>query len=684
MLYKKLSVLACAVAMMACTNEKQVQTEVTAIELDNMDSTVRPADDFFKFVNGNWVANTEIPADQGRWGSFNELREYNNDVVMDVLKKAAESGKYEEGTDQKKAADFFSIGMDSLLAENTGVKPVEKFFEQISAITNATDLQKYLSMQQQYGGGAFFNFAVFQDLKQSDVMAAYLAQGGLGLPDRDYYTKTDDKSVEIRQKYEAFVADMFMRVTGVDEATAKQHAKTVMELETQLAKASMTNVERRNTPALYNKMAVDELSGLAPSFDWHAYLIDLGATHLDTLIVMQPKFIQEFEHIIAETPVSNWKTYLQWALINKSANYLNHDIVKANFDFYGTELRGTKEMRPRWKRVLGTTNRFMGEAIGKLYVDDAFPPEAKASAIEMVDYIKKAYAARIKNLDWMTDSTKEQALAKLSTFTVKIGYPDKWKDYSMLEVKNAGEGASYIDNVLAASKFTFQRNLDKLGKPVDKTEWNMNPQTVNAYYNPLQNEIVFPAGILQPPFYNYKADAAVNFGGIGAVIGHEISHGFDDQGARFDPEGNMKNWWTKEDSANFKARNGKLIAQFNAFEPLDSVYVNGAFTLGENIGDLGGVNAAYDGLQLYMADHGRPEDIDGLTAEQRFFVSWATIWRIKYRDETLRTQVNTDPHSPGMYRANGPLQNMPAFYKAFDVKPGDGMYRDDSVRVVIW
>ncbi len=681
---KKLSLLLLGVAFIGCSPEQSTEEEVPAIVLNNMDTTINPADDFFGYVNGNWVANTEIPGDQGRWGSFNELREFNNDVVMDVLKRAAESGKYKEGTDQKKASDFFSVGMDSLLAESTGTKPIQKYLQQIKDIQNTEDLQKFMSLQQMYGGGAFFNFAVFQDLKQSSIMTTYLAQGGLGLPDRDYYTKEDSKSIETREKYEAFVAKMFGLVAENDEENAAKNAATVMAIETQLAEASMTNVEQRNIPALYNKMSITEVAELAPSFNWNTYLKDMGANGVDTLIVMQPKFIAEFENIVTNTPMEDWKVYLQWTIVNGTANFLNNEVVKTNFDFYGTELRGTKEMRPRWKRVLGTTNGFMGESIGKLYVDDAFPPEAKESAIEMVEYIKKAYAARIKNLDWMTDSTKEQALAKLATFTVKIGYPDKWKDYSKLEVKNGGEDASYIDNVFNASKFQFERNLNKLGKPVDKTEWGMNPQTVNAYYNPLQNEIVFPAGILQAPFYNYKADAAVNFGGIGAVIGHEISHGFDDQGSRFDPEGNMKNWWSEEDSKNFKERNEKLIAQFDAYEPLDSVYVNGKFTLGENIGDLGGINAAYDGLQLYMADQGRPKDIDGLTAEQRFFISWATIWRIKYRDETLRTQVNTDPHSPGMYRANGPLQNLPAFYEAFNVKPGDGMYRADSVRVVIW
>lgn len=681
---KKLTLLVIGAAFFACAPKEQSVDEVPAIVLDNMDTTINPADDFFDYVNGNWIKKTEIPADEGRWGSFQELREYSNDVVMDVLKNATESGKYKEGSDQKKAADFFSVGMDSLLAESAGTKPIQKYLDMVNNIQNMEDLQGFMSMQQTYGGGAFFDFSIFQDLKKSHVMTTYLSQGGLGLPDRDYYTKTDSKSKEIREKYEAFVAKMFELAEGEDAETAAKDAATVMQIENQLALASMNRVEQRNIPALYNKKSVEEIVALAPSFDWNKYLADMGANGIDTLIVTQPKFIEEFEKVVTNTPMDDWKTYLKWTVINGAANYLNHDVVQANFDFYGKELRGTTEMRPRWKRVLGTTNRFMGEAIGKLYVDETFPPEAKENALEMVDYLKKAYDKRINALDWMSDSTKQQAIAKLDSYTVKIGYPDKWKDYSKLEVKSGGEDASYIDNVMAASKFAFEQELDKLGKPVDKTEWGMNPQTVNAYYNPLNNEIVFPAAILQPPFYNYKADAAVNFGGIGAVIGHEISHGFDDQGARFDPEGNMKNWWSEEDLENFKARTGKLIEQFEAFEPLDSVHVNGQLTLGENIGDLGGINAAYDALEMYLEDHGRPEEIEGYTPEQRFFISWATVWRTKYRDEYLRTQVNTDPHSPAMYRANGPLENMPAFYKAFNVKPGNGMYRLDSVRVKIW
>ncbi len=663
--------------------EKMNDEEVIAINFDFMDSTISPADDFFKFVNGGWVDKTEIPGDQGRWGSFNELREMTNETVLNVLETAAGNENYSEGTDQRKAADFYSVGMDSLLAERTGKAPLKPFLDQINQIQNTQDLQRYMSTQQMYGGGAFFGFFILADLKNSKEMAAYVGQSGLGLPDRDYYTKTDDRSVEIREKYLNHIGRM-LELAGTSPEDARTWASGIMELETRLAEASMTNVERRNIPALYNKMSLTELAAVVPSFDWNRYLLDMEVKDVDTLIVMQPKFMAEFEKIVTEVPVSTWKEYLTWHLINGAAGFLSHDFVKADFNFFSKELQGIEEMRPRWKRVLGVTNGSLGEAIGKLYVEQVFPPEAKQKAQAMVENIKLAFASRIKDLDWMTDSTRQKALDKLKTMTVKIGYPEEWRDYSALTVDNDPEKSSYIQNVMNATKFGFEYQVAKLGKPVNKKEWAMTPQTVNAYFNPLFNEIVFPAAILQPPFYNYKADEAVNYGGIGAVIGHEISHCFDDQGSRFDAEGNLKNWWTDEDAEQFRARTGLLVTQYNMYEPLEDVNINGELTLGENIGDLGGVNAAYDGLQRFFAQNGRPEPIDGLTPEQRFFISWGTIWRIKYRDETLRTQILTNTHSPGMYRANGPLSNIEAFYEAFNVGAGDGMYRPDSLRVQIW
>lgn len=671
------------ISAFAC-NEGAGDKEVYhAINMDNIDKSVRPQDDFFMFVNGSWIKNTEIPEDQGSWGSFNELREKNNEVVLGVLERAAASDKYPAGTDQRKAADFFAVGMDSALAENLGLKPIMPLIERIEAMENKTDLQDFVAYQNKIGGSAFFGFAIFPDLMNSKVYASYFAQDGLGLPDKDYYTKTDEKSVELRNKYIAHTERM-MGMSKLFEGNLSEKANRVFQLENQLALASMNRTEQRNIPALYNPYAVSDLGTLTPSIDWDRFLTQLGVTGVDTIVVMQPEFMKEMEKVIKAGDLELWKDYLKWTVLNTFAGYLNKEIVDANFDFYGRELSGTTKIRPRWKRVLANTDGALGEAIGKLYVDEVFPPEAKETAKEMVSEILLAMGDRINNLDWMSGETKKKALEKLASFTVKIGYPDKWKDYSTLEVKRGTEDASYAGNIMNARIWNYEDRLSKLHEPVDKTEWGMTPQTVNAYYSPLNNEIVFPAAILQPPFFDFKADAPVNFGGIGAVIGHEISHGFDDNGSRFDANGNMLNWWSEDDLANFKQRGEQLVAQFNAYEPLDSLFVNGQLTLGENIGDLGGVLLAWDGLQRYFAKNGKTESIDDFTPEQRFFMSWGTIWRTKYRDEALRTQVMTNPHSPGMYRANAPLTNVDAFYEAFDVKEGDAMYKKPEERVRIW
>jgi len=682
--WSRITMFSIATIAVACgTSETVEETPIQALELTNMDSTVRPADDFFKFVNGKWIERTEIPEVWGSYGAPHKLYEDNNEIVLDLLESAVESGDYEEGTDQYKASVFYSVGMDSALAETAGLQPLKPYFDKIDAINNINDLQEYLSELEMIGGGRFFNFYVGTDLKKSDEVTTYLSQGGLGLPDRDYYTRDDARSIEIREKYVKHVARM-LQFTGVSAEESENQAKRIMKLETQLALASMTNVERRDTESQYNKYAISDLNRLVPSFSWNKYFADMEIEGIDSIIVRQPKYMEACEDIFSNTAMSEVKEYLVWGAINNNANYLNNEIVQADFDFYRTELRGVSKMRARWKRVLGTTNSVLGEAIGKLYVDATFPPEAKLKAKEMVENIKLAYAGRIKDLSWMSDSTKEKALEKLEKMVVKIGYPDKWRDYAALKVDNDPEKSSFMENILNARKFGFKYQAAKLGKPVDRTEWAMSPQTVNAYFDPTKNEIVFPAAILQPPFYNYKADEAVNYGGIGSVIGHEISHCFDDQGSKYDADGNLRNWWTDEDAENFKTRTAKLVDQFNSYEPLDSTFVNGSLTLGENIGDLGGINAAYDALQRYYAENGRPEDIAGLTAEQRFFIGHGAIWRIKYKDETLRVQMNTDTHSPNMYRVNGALSNHPAFYEVFGVKEGDQMYRPDSLRVNIW
>ena len=678
-----LTALLAILFMAACSTGGNEEEYAQGINLEYIDETVSPSEDFFRYVNGNWLNNTEIPSDQGRWGSFNELREYSREAVLQVLEQAAQDASYVEGSDERKAADFYAIGMDSLLAERVGVNPLQSWFEEIDAIEDESGLQKIVAKMHSYGANPFFGFFIFPDLVNSEIMNIYIDQGGMAMPDRDYYTKTDEKSEEIKTKYRELISSMF-RKAGFTNEEGAANSDIVMSIEGKLAEAALPRVERRDPRRLYNKRSLEELNDLCASIDWNQYLTDVGVTGYEELIVTEPDFFTGVQEIISTHPVSDLKVYLKWHAINSAAPYLNHDLVKENFEFYGKTLRGTEEMRPRWKRVLDQTGGALGEAVGKLYVAETFPPEAKEAAREMVDNILEAMGDRIRSLEWMTDSTKEQALKKLSTFTVKIGYPDEWRDYSDLTVETGTESSSYFQNVMNSAKFQHDRQIAKLGKPVDKKEWGMTPQTVNAYYNPLNNEIVFPAAILQPPFYNYEADPAVNYGGIGAVIGHEISHGFDDQGSRFDSEGNMTNWWTDEDRSRFDERTGRLIAQYDAFEPLEDNNVNGRLTLGENIGDLGGLSVAYDGMMKHFEKNGSPGEIDGFTQEQRFFISWATIWRIKYRDEFLRNQLITDPHSPGMYRANGPISNMESFYEAFGVKEGDAMWRADSVRVKIW
>ncbi|MFO7258888.1 MAG: M13 family metallopeptidase [Bacteroidota bacterium] len=686
MRYYNSAVIAFLLILVASCSSKKSETKLpdgVGLLISNMDTTVKPAEDFYRFANGGWLDRAQIPADRGSWGSFHELREKTQADVLEVLKSATDNSEYAEGSDQRKVSDFFEIGMDSLLSERVGMKAIDDYIKQIDAIAGKADIQKYFTKQQLYGGNAFFSIEAFPDLTKSDVIAVYLSGEGIGLPERDYYFDKSSKGKETREKYLAHVARM-LELSGIDKSSAARQANAIMKIETALAHATLTKEERRDPGKIYNKRSVNQLATMMPSFDWNAYFTDLGLSGIDSVVVVDIDFLPAVEKIISTTPIADVKSYFRWHLINLTAPYLNHEMVSADFDFYSKYLDGVEKMRPRWRRVLAQTDEALGEALGKLYVDKHFPPEAKQKAMEMVENIKRAFAERIKNLDWMSDSTKQKALEKLSTFTVKIGYPDEWKDYSALVVDRNPETASYAQNVLNAKRFNLEQQLAKYGKPVDHKEWGMTPQTVNAYYNPLFNEIVFPAAILQPPFYDYRADEAVNYGGMGAVIGHEISHGFDDQGSRFDAEGNLRNWWTEKDLAQFRERGKALAAQYSQYQPLDSVFVNGEFTLGENIGDLGGLSAASDGLQLHLKEHGRPGLIDGFTPEQRFFLSWATVWRSKYRDETLRQMVKTDPHSPGMYRAVGPLVNIDAFYEAFNIKEGDPMYRPASERVKIW
>ena len=669
----------------ACNDDKKVEEkeEIHGINLAYMDTTTTPQEDFFRYVNGAWLDSTEIPNDRTRWGSFDELRQRTDEDALALLEKTAESDSLDGSTDQGKAVFLYKSIMDTVTRNKQGVEPVKPYLAKIDKIQSKEDLQAFLVEMSEYGSAGFFSFGVGADSKNSDMNAAYLNPSGLGLPERDYYLLDDADSKDTRKKYKEYITDM-LQYLDYTEADAKKAAETILAFETRLAEPRLDKVERRDARKTYNPMTVAELQKITPAMQWNSYFEGIGAKDLDTIIVSQPEYMKALQDLLAENSVEDWKTYLKWDLFNSAASSLSTDLEKESWEFYSKTLRGAKEQRPRNERALSTINGVLGEALGKLYVEKHFPPQAKETAKEMVDNILKAYENRINNLSWMSEDTKKKALEKLGTFNVKIGYPDTWKDYSELEIQSPEEGGSYFQNMLNAQKWRVAENMADLGEPVDKTEWFMSPQTVNAYYNPRYNEIVFPAAILQPPFYDYKADAAVNYGGIGAVIGHEISHGFDDSGARFDAEGNLNNWWTEKDLEQFEGLGNELAEQYSAIEVLDSVYINGKFTLGENIGDLGGVNAAYDGLQIHLNENGNPGEIDGFTPEQRFFLSWATVWRTKMREEALRNRIKTDSHSPGMYRAYVPLQNIDAWYDAFVIKEGDPMYVNPEERVRIW
>ncbi|GAA4308843.1 M13 family metallopeptidase [Pontixanthobacter gangjinensis] len=669
----------------ACDNDKKVEEkdEVHGINLAYMDTTTSAREDFFRYVNGAWLDSTEIPNDRTRWGSFDELRQRTDEDALALLEKTASSDSLDGSTDQGKAVFLYKSIMDTVTRNKQGVEPVKPYLAKIDQIQSKEDLQDFLVEMSDYGSAGFFSFGVGADSKNSDMNAAYLNPSGLGLPERDFYLLQDSDSKEKREQYKAYITDMLQYIDYSEEEASKA-AETILAFETKLAEPRLDKVERRDARNTYNPMSVAEIQKMTPAFQWNEYFEGIGAKDLDTVIVSQPKYMKALQDLLAENSVEEWKTYLKWDLFNGAAPRLTTDLERESWEFYSQTLRGAKEQRPRNERALSSINRVLGEALGKLYVAEHFPPQAKETAKEMVDNIIKAYENRINNLAWMSEDTKKKALEKLSTFNVKIGYPDKWKDYSDLEIKSPEEGGSYFQNMMNAQKWSVAENMAELGQPVDKSEWFMPPQTVNAYYNPRYNEIVFPAAILQPPFYDYEADAAVNYGGIGAVIGHEISHGFDDSGARFDAEGNLNNWWTDKDLEQFENLGNDLAEQYSAIEVMDSVYINGKFTLGENIGDLGGVNAALDGLKIHLDENGNPGEIDGFTPEQRFFLSWATVWRTKMRDEALRNRIKTDSHSPGMYRAYVPLQNIDAWYDAFNIVEGDAMYVKPENRVRIW
>ncbi len=676
-----ISVMAILTMLVACQNDKKIQNKERGIIISNMDTTISPKEDFYNYVNGSWMKNTEIPDDQVRWGGFGVLRKSTAADVLAIIENSKESGAYAPETDQAKALAIFTSKLDTIARDAAGIEPLKPALAKIASIANVTDFQKVWTEGAVTISQPFMGIAAFSNPSNSAMNAAYITPGGLGLPDRDFYTNTDVKSIEIRVQYVNHITRM-LQFLGDSEIEARDQAETILAFETKLAIPRLDKVASRDFRNFNNPRVMSQVQEMVPAVQWEKAFQDMGVTKkMDTVIVMQPKYMKVVQNILDQEDVATWKTVMRWSTLNDAAGQLTTDIERANWDFYSKTLNGSVSQKPADERALQTVNSAVGEALGKLYVDEMFPPEAKEKAEKMIANVIEAYKARILALDWMGENTKVKAIEKLDKFTVKIGYPDKWKDYGAMDVTVEN---SYYDNMVAVGAYNLKESLDDINEPVDRAEWGMSPQTVNAYFNPFNNEIVFPAAILQPPFYDYLADDAVNYGGIGAVVGHEISHAFDDSGARFDANGNLINWWSETDLANFTERGNALAAQYDAIEVLDSVFVNGKFTLGENIGDLGGVLGAYDGLQRLYKEIGRPEDIDGLTAEQRFFMSWATVWRTKQRDESLANQVKTDPHTPGRWRATEPLKNVDAFYEAFNITEGDAMFVAPEKRVRIW
>ncbi len=663
------------------TDKGPLDKNPPAFDVANMDTAVKPQDDFYTYANGAWLTKTPIPPEESRWGSFNQLLEKNVEAMRVVAEKAGKApAKGKQNPEVQKVGDYYASGMDEKSIEAEKAKPLAEEFKRIDAMKDRGDVLKEIAQLHNMGVGAFFTFTSGQDDKNSTKVIGQAYQGGLGMPDRDYYTKDDDAMKKMREQYVAHVTKM-LTLAGTPEADAADQAKKVLALETSLAVPARPRVELRDPQKNYNKMTQAELQQLTPDWKWADYFKAINLAAPGDINVGQPDFFKAANQVFTSTSIDDWKIYLRWQLIHAAAAELSSEFVNEDFKFFGNALTGAKQLKPRWKRVITSTDQALGEALGKLYVADNFPPESKARMIELVKNIREAMADSIKSRDWMDDATKQEALKKLAAFSVKIGYPDKWRDYSALKI----EKGPFVLNAARAAKFEVERERKKIGKPVDRSEWGMTPPTVNAYYNPNMNEIVFPAGILQPPFFNAKADDAINYGGIGAVIAHEISHGFDDQGRQFDATGNLRDWWTPESAAKYKERADKIVAQYAEYEPLPGMHINGELTLGENIADDGGVKLAYAALQKALAKKGgTPEKIDGFTPEQRFFLGWAQVWRANIREEALKLRLNTDPHSPTKYRCNGPLSNTPEFQKAFNLPDGSPMVRPPEKRVSIW
>jgi putative endopeptidase len=653
-----------------------VVTGRSAIDPKNMDLTASPQTDFDQFANGGWKKANPVPAAYSRWGAFDEVDEHNKIALHLILENAAKAQHPDPIV--KQVGDFYASGMDEAAIEAAGITPIQPELDRLAGLKSIEEVQAALARLHRLEVNAGFFFTSEQDPKNSVMMIAANGQAGLGLPERDYYFRDDEKSRKLREQYVEHVAKIF-GLAGDNSEVATAEAKTVMRLETTLAKGSKKKEELRDPVANYHKLSSAEVQKITPHFSWSKYFAALEIPAPAVMDVGQPAFLEAFDAALATSSVEDWKAYLRWNLLHTAAPYLSAPFVNENFAFFGQTLTGAKELRERWKRVLETVDHSIGEGLGQLYVADNFPPASKARMLKLVENLRAELHDRIETLPWMDDATRAKALAKLAAFGVKIGYPDKWIDYGKLRV----DRSSYVMNVLRAREFNNARELAKIGQPVDRGEWGMTPPTVNAYYNPTMNEIVFPAGILQPPFFDAKADDATNYGGIGAVIGHEMTHGFDDEGRQIDAQGNLTDWWTPESAKRFNERAAAIVRQFNGYVAIDDLHINGELTQGENIADLGGIKIAFAALQKTLIGHPKDE-IDGFTPEQRFFLSWATVWHATIRDEMLRLRLNTDPHSPAKFRINGPFSNLEEFAKAFSVPAGAPLYRNEADRVTIW
>ncbi len=655
--------------------EKQIMTG--GIELSNMNTEVKPGNDFFEYANGGWLKANPMPEEYSRYGAFEVLGKKNQEQIKSMVEEISAMTDVEAGSPQQQIRDYYNAGMDTALIEELGMEPIKPILAEIENMTaeNMVELQAKMNFQ-----GSYPLFAVFgsQDDKNSSEVIVQLVQGGIGLPDRDYYTRDDERTAKIRTEYVDHMTKIFL-LAGEEQTVAEAKAKSVMAFETQLAELSMTMLERRDPNATYNIYSLEKLTTEAPNYNYAAYFKALNVTKTDVINVRQTKFILGMSDLIMNTDITILKNYFAWNILNSNAGNLNDAFVQQNFYFYSTVLSGVDKMKPRWKRMISSTNGNLGDPVGKIYVEKYFPASSKERMVELVANLKVAFEESINNLEWMGAETKVKAQEKLAAITVKVGYPNTWVDYTSVSI----DPKQYLQNNWNCSAFGYQRNLDKIGKPVDREEWGMTPQTINAYYSPNMNEIVFPAAILQPPFFDAEADDAVNYGAIGVVIGHEMSHGFDDQGRLYDKDGNLNEWWTAEDSEKFKVETTKLVAQYNAYSILDTLHVDGELTLGENIADNGGLFIAYNALQKSYTD-GTPEPIEGLTSDQRFLIAYAQLWRQHIRPKTLMRRLQEDVHSPGDARVNGGVVNTPWFYTAFDVKEGDANYVTPESRIKIW